>query len=47
MIKLLLTEVKEHIESLTSPISKQIWKNIAASMNIHGYNLSADNCIMK
>lgn len=47
MTKLLLSEIKKHIQSLMSPISKQVWKNIAASVNIFGYNLSAENCNIK
>lgn len=47
MVKLLLTEVNKHVQSFVSPINKQMWKNIAASMNTHGYNLSAENCNMK
>ncbi|XP_032671858.1 trihelix transcription factor GT-2-like [Odontomachus brunneus] len=47
MVKLLLTEINKHVESFTSPVNKQVWKNIAASMNTHGYNLSAENCHVK
>jgi len=47
MVKLLLTEINKHLEVVTSPINKQVWKNIAASINIHGYNLSAENCNIK
>lgn len=47
MVKLLLAEIKKHIPSFMSPINKQAWKNIAASINAHGYNLSADNCYVK
>lgn len=47
MIKLLLSEIKKHIQSLMSPINKQVWNNIAASMNTYGYNLSSENCNIK
>lgn len=47
MVKLLLAEINKHVQSFVSPINKQVWKNIAASMNTHGYNLSAENCNMK
>lgn len=47
MIKLMLTEMNKYVESFTSSVRKQVWKNIAASMNIHGYNLSVKNYIVK
>lgn len=47
MVKLLLTEINKHVEFVKSSVNKQVWKDIAASMNIHGYNLSADNCNIK
>lgn len=47
MVKLLLTEINNHVEFVTSPLNKQIWRDIAASINIHGYNLSAEHCNIK
>lgn len=47
MMKLLLAEINKHVQSFAGPINKQVWKNIAASMNTHGYNLSAENCNLK
>lgn len=47
MVKILLAEIQIHAESFTSPLSKQTWKNIAVSINTHGYNLTADNCYIK
>lgn len=47
MTKVLLSEMHAHAESFTSPLNKQAWKNIAASVNTYGYNLTADNCNIK
>lgn len=47
MIKVLLSEMHAHAESFTSSLNRQMWKNIAASVNNYGYNLTADNCYIK
>lgn len=47
MTKLLLAVMNEHVESFKNPVNKQVWKDVAASMNTHGYNLSAENCNIK
>src|SRR5436190_7345221 len=52
MTKLLLAEMQKNTGSFTNPsnygkMNKNIWKNIAASINTHGYNLTADNCYIK
>jgi len=52
MTKLLLTEIQKNKESCTystnnAKLNKHIWKTIAASINTHGYNLTADNCYIK
>ncbi|EZA48132.1 hypothetical protein DMN91_004054 [Ooceraea biroi] len=47
MTKLLLDIMSKHVECVTSPLHKQVWKHVAASMNTHGYNLSAENCNIK
>lgn len=39
--------MNEHVESFKNPVNKQVWKDVAASMNTHGYNLSAENCNIK
>ncbi|KAL6257824.1 hypothetical protein P5V15_011418 [Pogonomyrmex californicus] len=46
-IKILLAEMQTYAESFTTPLNKQVWKNIAASINSYGYNLTADNCYIK
>ncbi|CAL1672339.1 unnamed protein product [Lasius platythorax] len=47
MIKLLLAEINTYTESCTRPLNKQAWKIIATAVNTHGYNLTAENCIIK
>lgn len=52
MTKLLLAEMQRKVESFANPnmygkLNKNIWKNIAESINTHGYNLTADNCYIK
>ncbi|XP_036150753.1 uncharacterized protein LOC114254062 [Monomorium pharaonis] len=47
MVKLLLAEITAYTESSTSPLNKQVWKTIAAVINIHGYNLTAENYSIK
>lgn len=47
MVKLLLAEVNTYIESLSGPLNKQTWTNIAVSMNTSGHNITADNCHIK
>ncbi|KYN17831.1 hypothetical protein ALC57_09869 [Trachymyrmex cornetzi] len=50
MTKLLLSEIQKNTETSTNfygKLNKNLWKNIAASMNIQGYNLTADNCYIK
>ncbi|XP_024890524.1 uncharacterized protein LOC112466587 [Temnothorax curvispinosus] len=47
MVKLLLAEITTYTEFSTSPLNKQAWKTIAAVINTHGYNLTAENCCIK
>jgi len=57
MTKLLLAEIQKNTETSTFMencmvqkcivLYKNVWKNIAACMNIHGYNLTADDCYIK
>lgn len=52
MTKPLLAEMQRKVESFANPnmygkLNKNIWKNIAESINTHGYNLTADNCYIK
>lgn len=52
MTKLLLAEMQRKAKSFTNSnmygkLNKNIWKNIAESINTHGYNLTADNCYIK
>ncbi|TGZ53355.1 Uncharacterized protein DBV15_12428, partial [Temnothorax longispinosus] len=47
MVKLLLVEITTYTESSISPLNKQAWKTIAAVINTHGYNLTAENCCIK
>lgn len=47
MIKIFLTEIQNHKESFNKSHTKHVWKNIAETINTHGYNLTANNCYIK
>ncbi|KYN07864.1 PREDICTED: uncharacterized protein LOC108778299 [Cyphomyrmex costatus] len=49
MTKLLLAEMQKHAETFTNPgkLNINTWKNITASINTYGYNLTSDNCYIK
>lgn len=47
MIKLLLAQINTYTESFIKPLNMQMWKNIATSVNVYGYNITADNCRIK
>jgi len=51
MTKLLLAEIQKNRNlfygNFYGKLNKNLWKSIAASMNIFGYNLIADNCYIK